>query len=56
MEALFGTIAHFEIPASDVEKMSVFYRQLFGWKIEKTTGPRDYWMGETAPQGINGGI
>ena len=49
METLPGTIARFEISASDVEKLSVFYRRLFGWKVEKTTGSMDYWMGETIP-------
>jgi predicted enzyme related to lactoylglutathione lyase len=56
METPPGTIAHLEIPASDVEKLAAFHRQLFGWKVEKTTGPIDYWMGKTTLQGINGGI
>jgi len=29
------TIVHFEIPADDVERSKKFYRDLFGWKIEK---------------------
>jgi len=51
------TIVHFEIPADDVEKLAKFYRQLFGWKIEKWEGI-DYWMIETAPEGegVNGGM
>ena len=53
------TIIHFEIPADNVEKLSRFYSELFGWKIEKTPGPMDYWMITTGPEdepGINGGL
>jgi hypothetical protein len=48
------TIVHFEIPANNPEKLSAFYKDLFGWKFEKTqmknpaTGESsDYWMIET---------
>ncbi|MDO8690699.1 MAG: VOC family protein [Dehalococcoidia bacterium] len=52
------TIIHFEIPANDPQKLAAFYRSLFNWKIEKTPGPMEYWMLETAPegQGVNGGM
>lgn len=52
------TIIHFEIPANDPEKLGSFYRNLFGWKIEKTEGPMEYWIIETAPagEGVNGGL
>jgi predicted enzyme related to lactoylglutathione lyase len=43
------TIVHFEIPADDVEKLRKFYSDLFGWKIEKTPSPMEYWMIETVP-------
>ena len=43
------TIIHFEIPADDVEKLRKFYSKLFGWKIEKTPGPMDYYMIQTVP-------
>jgi predicted enzyme related to lactoylglutathione lyase len=60
-------IVHFEIPASDPDKLSKFYTDLFGWKIEKTSmGDTDYYMTQTVPVGedymptvrgaINGGI
>lgn len=58
------TIIHFEIPASDVEKVKKFYVELFGWKIEKTSN-MEYYMVETVPMdekgnllrpGINGGL
>jgi predicted enzyme related to lactoylglutathione lyase len=59
------TIVHFEIPANDVEKLRKFYAELFGWKIEKTPGPMEYWMIGTVPMdekmmplrpGVNGGL
>jgi len=59
------TIVHFEIPADDMEKLRKFYSKLFGWKIEKTPGPIEYWMIETVPvdkkgmpirPGVNGGM
>jgi predicted enzyme related to lactoylglutathione lyase len=39
------SVCHFEIPADDVERAQKFYRELFGWKIEKFMGPTpmEYW-------------
>jgi predicted enzyme related to lactoylglutathione lyase len=59
------TIAHFEIPAKDVEKLKKFYVELFGWKMEKYPGPTAYYLIETVPvdknmmpirPGVNGGL
>jgi len=50
------TIIHFDIPADDVEKLKSFYSQLFGWKIEKTPGPMNYYMIQTVPTDENGMI
>jgi len=59
------TFVHFEIPADDVQKLRKFYSELFGWKIEKTPGPTEYWTIETVPvnekgmpirPGVNGGM
>lgn len=59
------TIMHFDIPADDVEKLKRFYENVFGWKIEKTPGPVDYWLIYTVPvdeqgkpteMGVNGGM
>lgn len=59
------TIVHFEIPADDVQRLRSFYCRLFGWKIEKTPGPVEYWSIETVPvdrtgvpirPGVNGGM
>ena len=45
------TVVHFEIPANNPEKLSGFYKNLFGWKFEKMSlgeGEQgDYWMIET---------
>jgi uncharacterized protein len=65
------TIVHFEIPADDPERAARFYRELFGWKIDKYEGSTDqrenfeYWMVQTVPTdaqgmpsrpGVNGGL
>jgi len=64
------TIIHFEIPANDPEKLSGFYKNLFGWKFEKMSmgDMGDYWMIETRAgtaqnmekaqntAGVNGGM
>lgn len=59
------TVIHFEIPADDVEKLRKFYTTLFGWTIERSSGPVEYWVIETVPvdnkmrtlrPGINGGL
>jgi uncharacterized protein len=60
-------VVHFEIPADDPDKLSNFYSQLFGWKIQKTDmGGMPYHVVETVPMdekgmpteagGIGGGI
>jgi uncharacterized protein len=62
-----NTIVHFEIPADNPERAAKFYRELFGWKINKWENPNgiDYWMVETVPTneqgmpvrpGVNGGM
>ncbi|MFQ5880107.1 MAG: VOC family protein, partial [Dehalococcoidia bacterium] len=59
------TVVHFEIPANDPEKLADFYRQAFGWQIEKTEGLMEYWFIQTVPvdaqgrptePGVNGGM
>lgn len=49
----------FEIPADDPGRVAKFYKNVFGWKIEKWDGPFDYWLvtaGEDDEPGINGAI
>ena len=53
------TVVHFEIPATDVERLSKFYSDVFGWKFEKMPmGQMSYWMITTGPQNksVNGGM
>ncbi len=63
------TVVHFEIPADDPERAARFYRELFGWEINRITGAsnggQDYWLVKTIPTdakghptgpGVNGGL
>jgi predicted enzyme related to lactoylglutathione lyase len=57
------TIVHFEIPADQPERAARFYRELFGWDIERWDGSAEevegmadyrpenfeYWMVKTVP-------
>ncbi len=50
---------HFELATSDPEKTAAFYRDVFGWKIQRWEGPVDYWLvttGDEGVPGINGGL
>lgn len=52
-------VVHFDISADDIERASKFYEDVFGWKIEKWSGPFDYWLiktGEPNEPGIDGGL
>jgi predicted enzyme related to lactoylglutathione lyase len=52
-------LVHFEIHASDPERMIAFYTRMFGWSFAKWDGPADYWLITTGPEGtpgINGGL
>ena len=52
-------IIHFEINCDDPERAAKFYREVFGWKIEKWDGPMEYWLASTGPKeqpGIDGGL
>lgn len=52
-------VIHFEIVGDDPEKLADFYTKAFGWKIEKWTGPMDYWListGDLDEPGIDGGL
>jgi uncharacterized protein len=57
---LGNRIVHFEIPATDIERLSKFYSDLFDWKIARSAMPgMDYWMIETTgvgPEHVTGGI
>jgi hypothetical protein len=50
---------HFEIHATDPERVQAFYRTLFGWQFQSWGGPVEYWQITTGPAtepGINGGL
>jgi len=52
-------IVHFEIAASDPERLMTFYAQVLNWTFEKWDGPSEYWKITTGPpheKGINGGL
>lgn len=60
-------VVHFEILADDTTRAQNFYRDVFGWKIEKTSMPgHEYYMVTTVetdeqqvpkePGAINGGM
>jgi predicted enzyme related to lactoylglutathione lyase len=52
-------VIHFEIPADNVQRAVEFYQKVFGWKIEKWSGPVNYWLittGDDKELGINGAI
>ena len=50
---------HFEIHATDPERVQAFYRTLFGWQFQSWGGPVEYWVistGDASQPGINGGM
>ena len=50
---------HFELSAEDPERALGFYKEVFGWKAEKSDGPMPYWHILTGPKdepGIDGGL
>src|SRR5690348_15908940 len=54
-------LVHFEIHASEPEKLAEFYKALFGWEIVKYDMPgMEYWgvmtCAKGAPNSINGGL
>ena len=53
-------IIHFEIHATDVEKLKKFYSGLFGWNTEEHPRPMEYWMitttDEKGEQALAGGM
>ena len=60
-------VVHFEIPFDDSERAQKFYKDVFGWQINKFPGDMEYFMAITAeteqnqmmpkePGAINGGL
>jgi predicted enzyme related to lactoylglutathione lyase len=53
-----NNIAHFDIPADDVERARRFYERVFGWRFE-AWGPPDFYLVHTGPAsapGIHGSV
>ena len=53
-----NNIAHFDVPADDVERARRFYERAFGWKFE-AWGPPDFYMihtGSADDPGIHGSL
>ena len=51
-------IAHFDVPADDVERARRFYEGVFGWRFE-AWGPPDFYLIHTGPAddpGIHGSV
>jgi predicted enzyme related to lactoylglutathione lyase len=52
-------VTHFEIQADDPDRAGRFYKEAFGWSVDKWAGPLDYWLVGTGAKdepGINGAI
>ena len=52
-------VVHFEIAVDDPARAEKFYRDAFGWKINKWDGPMNYWLittGEAGEMGIDGAL
>ncbi len=52
-------VIHFEINADEPERAVKFYRDVFGWKVNKWEGPIEYWLintGEENQPGIHGAL
>ena len=52
-------VVHFEFSSADPDRSSAFYRDVFGWEIQKWDGPAEYWLVNSASQGeagIDGGF
>lgn len=53
------SVAHFDLPADDVERAIAFYEAVFDWQISKWAGPMDYWLvstGQAPEPGMDGGL
>jgi predicted enzyme related to lactoylglutathione lyase len=54
-----GRVVHFEIHCDDVNRAEAFYRDVFGWTIQRWEGPVDYRLIMTGPgdqAGIDGAL
>ena len=52
-------VVHFEVHASEPERLVAFYQRLFDWKFEPWGPPGTYWLirtGSAEQPGIDGGL
>lgn len=52
-------VVHFDLSADDLQRAIEFYRNVFGWKIDRWDGPGEYWLmttGDAEHPGITGGV
>ena len=53
-------VIHFEIPAKNPPQLAAFYKEVFGWEVNKWEGgEQPYWLvktGEEGTPGIDGGL
>jgi predicted enzyme related to lactoylglutathione lyase len=52
-------VIHFEIHAQDPERAIRFYTEVLGWRFEQWSGPMEYWLVRTGPEGepvVDGGL
>jgi predicted enzyme related to lactoylglutathione lyase len=55
-----ATIVHFDVSATNPDRVKKFYENLFGWKVEPLPGPMNYSLVETTDlkgnKSLGGGI
>ena len=55
-----GRVVHFEFPVDDPERAMEFFKQAFGWNVEKWgEADMEYWLvgtGDRSQMGIDGGF
>lgn len=63
MPGMRATVSHFEIPARDPERAARFYREVFGWSVDRLPWKRPYYKvrgsavgSGSGREGIDGGI
>jgi uncharacterized protein len=55
---MMGRIIHFEVTADDLDRAEKFYRETFGWEINKWNAPMEYRLVTTGRggEGIDGAL
>jgi uncharacterized protein len=55
---MMGRVIHFEVTADDLDRAEKFYRETFGWEVNKWAAPMDYRLVVTGKDdaGIDGAL